>query len=130
MAFKALRGQGLTQEQAAKALGMHPGSGVRIEARIKEELGLTNGLLSPQRDEMAGKVLDHLLQKGSKLKAVKGSDALGAVKVYADRRWPAKNDQVPASISFVEINIGEVKIDPSNPQSIDITPDNGQGTSG
>lgn len=129
LAYKTLRKQGITQREAAKTLGLHPGSGCRIEARIKDEDQI-NGLLSPELDGLSVEVLHNFLKQGSKMKKIRGSDALGAVKVYSDRRWPTKNDQPPTSISFTEINICEVRIDPSNPQSIDITPDNGPGTCG
>ena len=128
LAYKALRSKGLTQEATAKALGLHPSSGSRIEARIKEAEGLTNGLLSPERDENAAKLIDHFINKGLAMKKVKGSDALGAVKLYTDRRWPAKAEAPGPQVSFVQINVDTIRMDtpfdPSNPQStpIDITP--------
>ena len=124
IAYKALRSRGITQAAAAQALGMHPTSGARIERRLREEEGensLIQALGSAARDEKTIQVIDHFLDAGAKLprSRIKGSDITTAVKLYADRRWPAKSDQAPPSINFTTVNLIEIR----DPQpALDVTP--------
>jgi hypothetical protein len=68
--------------------------------------------MSPQRDQNAGKLIDHFIDKGLKMKKIKGSDALGAVKMYADRRWPAQQAEPPGPrVSFIQINVDCLRSD-------------------
>jgi hypothetical protein len=130
LTIKTLIKSGATVRQAAEALQMSPSTvqRVRNEMTAEQGLSLTNGLLSPLRDENAGKLIDHFIGAGLKMKKVKGSDALGAVKIYTDRRWPTKTEHSGPSVSYVQVNIDtfrmEAPFDPSNPQSpeLDITP--------
>jgi len=120
--------QGSSIRDVAKALHL----GVMTVQRAKARLiatdpgaeGLKSGLLSPQRDENAGKLIDHFISKGLKMKQIKGSDALGAVKMYADRRWPTQQ-AAPGGppVSFVQINIESVRLnDNPEPGTLDVTP--------
>jgi hypothetical protein len=63
------------------------------------------GLLSADRDKKVAKLVDHLLDKGMRLKEIKGSDALGAMKMYADRRWPVRTESAPPSRTFIQTNL-------------------------
>jgi len=63
------------------------------------------GLLSADRDKKVAKLIDHFIGKGLRMQEIKGSDALGAVKMYADRRWPVRTEAAPPSRSFVVTNL-------------------------
>jgi len=129
LAFKALRAQGVTQAAAAKALGLAPESGYRLERRLKETAAASGqedpiqALGSRQRDEKTVQVIDHFLDAGARMprSKIKGSDVTTAVKLYADRRWPAKSDQAPPSINFTTVNLIEIR-DPAPQPALDVTP--------
>jgi hypothetical protein len=127
LAYKTLRSKGVTQEAAAEALGLHKASGCRIEARLREE-GQIDGPMSPRLGEMSLAVVENFLKQGARMRKVKGSDAIAAVKVIADRQWPTRSESTAAPVSFVQINVDTIRMEapfnPSNPQStpIDITP--------
>jgi len=114
LAYKALRSKGLTQEAAAKLIGIHPSSASRYEKRLKDEAAAAGQpdpiqpLMSQDRDEKLGRLVDHFLDKGLKLRKVKGSDAIAAGKLYADRRYPVRSDPAPASINFTTVNLIEI----------------------
>jgi hypothetical protein len=82
--------------------------------------------MSPVRDENAGKLIDHFIGKGLKIRTVKGSDALGAVKMYADRRWPVRTEAAPPSRSFVVTNLN-IFLPDSQPAAVDVTPTTTRG---
>jgi hypothetical protein len=50
-------------------------------------------------------LVDHFLDKGLKLRKVKGSDAIGVAKLYADRRYPVRNEVAPVSYSFTNVDL-------------------------
>ena len=118
LAYKALRSKGLTQEAAAKLIGIHPSSASRYEKRLKDEAAAAGQqdpiqpLVSAARDEKLVRLVDHFLDKGAKLRSVKGSDALGAAKLYADRRYPARSAETPPAVNFTQVNLIEIR-DPS-----------------
>ena len=60
---------------------------------IAEDLKI--GLMSADRDAKVVKLIDHMIEKGARLKEIKGSDAISAAKMYADRRWPVHQDNAP-----------------------------------
>jgi len=112
IAYKALRSKGITQEQAALMIGIHPSSAWRYEKRLKAEAGdqdLIRPLVSAARDEKLGRLVDHFLDKGVKLRSVKGSDAIAAGKLYADRRYPARTADPTPAISFTQVNLIEIR---------------------
>lgn len=86
---------------------------------IAEDLKL--GIMSADRDKKVAKLLDHMLDKGVRLKDIKGSDALNAAKMYADRRWPLRQDNTPPVHVFVKIDLSEFRTDPLK-SAKDITP--------
>jgi hypothetical protein len=73
---------------------------------------LKSGLMSPRLGEMSVAVVEHFLKKGAKLKAIKGSDAIAAVKTVADRQWPVRQEHSPASFSFTNVNLNLFLPDP------------------
>jgi hypothetical protein len=79
---------------------------------------LTLGLMSAERDEKVRRLVDHMLDKGVKLKEVKGSDSLAAAKLYVDRRWPTRQESSAPSYSFIQVNLCEATPD----AALDITP--------
>ena len=70
---------------------------------IAEDLKL--GLMSADRDAKVVKLVDHMLDKGVRLKEIKGSDALAAAKLYVDRRWPVRQEHGPATFNFANVNL-------------------------
>lgn len=113
LTVKALLAKGASIRKVAEVLGCSPTTIQRIKDRLSAQgEDLKSGLLSPARDENAGKLIDHFIGKGLKMKQIKGSDALGAVKMYADRRWPAQQAAPPGPrISFVQINVDVARAD-------------------
>jgi hypothetical protein len=98
----------------------------RMLAQAPDAEDLKSGLMSPQRDQNAGKLIDHFIGKGLKMKAIKGSDALGAVKMYADRRWPVRTEAAPPSRTFVVSNLN-IFLPDSQPAAVDVTPTTTRG---
>lgn len=94
---------------------------------IAEDLKL--GLMSADRDKKVAKLVDHMLDKGVRLKEIKGSDAIAAAKMYADRRWPTRQEQAPATFSFANINLNMFLPDP-RPEAMDATPTTIYGVEG
>jgi hypothetical protein len=79
------------------------------------------GLMSADRDVKVAKLIDHMVAKGIRLKEIKGSDALSAAKLYADRRWPVRTEAAPPSRSFVVTNLN-IFLPDSAPAPQDVTP--------
>jgi len=77
---------------------------------IAEDLKL--GLMSADRDAKVRKLIDHYLDKGIKLKEIKGSDALGAAKLYSERRWPARSEAPAPAKTFIQTNLNIFLPDP------------------
>ena len=116
LTIKAMLLQGTSIRKIAAALHVSPGTVQTIKRRIQTQApdaeDLKSGLMSPQRDANAGKLIDHFIGKGLKMKKIKGSDALGAVKMYAERRWPAQQAAPPGPrVSFVHVNIDVARLD-------------------
>jgi len=91
---------------------------------IAEDLKL--GLMSADRDAKVVKLVDHMLDKGVRLKEIKGSDALAAAKLYSDRRWPVRTEAAPPSRSFVVTNLN-IFLPDSQPAAVDVTPTTTRG---
>ena len=130
LTIKAMLLQGASIRKVAAALHVSPTTVSRVKARICEQApdapDLKSGLMSPVRDENAGKLIDHFIGKGLKMRTVKGSDALGAVKMYADRRWPVRTEAAPPSRSFVVTNLN-IFLPDSQPAAVDVTPTTTRG---
>jgi transposase len=109
LTIKAMLLQGASIRKVAAALHVSPTTVSRVKARICEQApdaeDLKSGLMSPRLGEMSAAVVEHFLKKGAKLKTVKGSDAMAAVKTVADRQWPVRQEHGPASFSFANINL-------------------------
>lgn len=126
LTIKAMLGQGASLRTIAEALHLSKTTVARVKARICAQPSgaedLKSGLMSPLIGEMSIEVVKHFLTEGKKLKVIKGSDAMAAVKVVADRQWPAQQ-AAPAGprIQFVQINIDAVRLD-DRPNPIDVTP--------
>jgi hypothetical protein len=82
--------------------------------------------LSADRDKKVAKLIDHFIGKGLRMQEIKGSDALGAVKMYADRRWPIRTEAAPPSRSFVVTNLN-IFLPDSQPAAVDVTPTTTRG---
>ena len=109
--IKALMAKGFSVRKAAAFMGISPTTAQKAMTRLREQGEEVQPLLSAQRDEKLGRLVDHFLDKGIKLEAVKGSDALGVAKLYADRRYPAREAAPPVSYSFSRVNIQEARYD-------------------
>lgn len=113
LTVKSLLAKGGSIRQVAAVLGCSPTTIQRIKDRLSAQgEDLKSDLLSPCRDEKLGKLVDHFLDKGLKLKKIKGSDALGAGKLYADRRWPVRSEAPPPVQLYVNIDLTEFRPDP------------------
>jgi len=120
-AIKALMAKGFSVRKAAKFMGISPTTAQKAMTRLREQGELISGLMSVERDEKLGKLVDHYLDKGIKLRDVKGSDALGAAKLYADRRYPVRNESAPVSYSFTKVDLNQFLPDPQPaPREIDL----------
>jgi len=109
LAFKALIRQGFNASKASAFLGMHPTTGSKILKRLQDKGEQISGLISAERDEKLGRLVDHFLDKGAKLRTVKGSDAIAAGKLYADRRYPVRTDPAPPSVVYSQVNLIEIR---------------------
>lgn len=122
LAITAMARNGIPVSKASEMLGLNPSTGYRMMQKQAGEAG-TSALLSAVRDEKLCALVDNFLDKGIKMKAgkIKASDSLGAAKLYADRRYPLKQDQNGGTqVSFVTVNIGSVA--DASPPPLDITP--------
>jgi len=109
LTIKAMLAQGTSIRAIAAALHISKTTVMRVkkeaESRPVDLPDLNSALLSPSRDEKLGRLVDHFLDKGLKLRTVKGSDALGAGKLYADRRWPVRSEAPPPVRTFIQTNL-------------------------
>ncbi len=124
-AIKALITKGFSVRKAAEFLGISPTSVMRVrkEMTAQAQPGEISGFLCPARDEKTAKLIDHFFDKGLRVKEIKGSDALGAAKMYADRRWPVQQAAPPnPRISFVQINVDVARADLHVSEPLDVTP--------
>jgi transposase len=116
LTIKAMLVQGTSIRAIAAALHVSPTTVSRVKARLCENApdaeDLKSGLMSPRLGEMSVAVVEHFLKKGAKLKAIKGSDAIAAVKTVADRQWPVRQEHSPASFSFTNVNLNLFLPDP------------------
>jgi DNA-binding transcriptional regulator YhcF (GntR family) len=113
--IKAMIEQGSSVRKIAEALNISPNTVQRVRNDMKALRpvdDLKSGLMSPRLGEMSAKVVEHFLKKGAKLKAIKGSDAMAAVKTVADRQWPVRQEHGPASFSFTNVNLNLFLPDP------------------
>ena len=113
--------RGISPGKAAELLGLNQATGYRIMARQTTD-GQVSALLTVQRDEKLAALVDTYLDAGRKKKAkeIKASDALGAAKLYADRRYPTRSDGVgDTNVSFLTINLGLMA---SGSAPLDVTP--------
>jgi len=76
------------------------------------------GLMSADRDAKVAKLIDHMIAKGTRLKDIKGSDAISAAKLYADRRWPVRSEAPPPARTFIQTNLNVFLPDP-RPAALD-----------
>jgi DNA-binding CsgD family transcriptional regulator len=122
--IKAMIQQGSSVRKIAAALSISPNTVQRVRNQMTALLPAEDrksGLLSPVRDEKVGKLIDHFLDKGVKLKKIKGSDALGAVREYAARRWPVRSEAPPQVKLYVNVDLGQFRPDPLD-SAQDVTP--------
>jgi hypothetical protein len=125
LTIKAMLLQGTPQRKIAAALGINASAVQRVRDEMKAQTpdaeDLKSGLMSPRLGEMSAAVVEHFLKKGAKLKTVKGSDAMAAVKTVADRQWPVRQEHSPASFSFTNVNLNLFLPDPQ-PAALGVTP--------
>jgi len=127
--IRAMIQQGSSVRKIAAALNISPNTVQRVRSDMKALLPAEDqksGLLCLQRDENTAKLIDHFIDKGLKMKKIKGSDALGAVKMYADRRWPVRSEAPPPVQLFVDVNLDVFRPDPPDDAQLgnvqDVTP--------
>lgn len=125
LTIKAMLAQGTSIRAIAAALHVSPTTVSRVKARLCENApdaeDLKSGLMSPRLGEMSVAVVEHFLEKGAKLKRIKGSDAIAAVKTVADRQWPLRQDSAPPLYMFVDIDLNQFRPDPPD-SAQDVTP--------
>jgi transposase len=109
LTIKAMLAQGTSIRKVAAALNISPTTVSRVKARMctnaPDAEDLKSGLMSPRLGEMSAAVVEHFLKKGAKLKTIKGSDAMAAVKTVADRQWPVRQEHGPATFNFANVNL-------------------------
>jgi hypothetical protein len=109
LTIKAMLLQGGSLRKIAAALHVSPTTVMAVKKRMltqaPDAADLKSGLMSPRLGQMSAAVVEHFLKKGAKLKTVKGSDAMAAVKTVADRQWPIRQEHGPASFSFANVNL-------------------------
>jgi len=122
LTIKAMLLQGGSLRKIAAALHVSPTTVLAVKKRMLAQApdaeDLKSSLMSSQRDQNAGKLIDHFIGKGLKMKKIKGSDALGAVKMYADRRWPVRSEAPPPARTFIQTNLNVFLPDP-RPAALD-----------
>jgi hypothetical protein len=122
--IKALLAKGFSVRKVADTLGVSPTTIQRTKARLRREGEEISGLLTPGRDEKVAQLVDTYIGKGIKIRKIRPSDAIGAAKLYADRRWPLKGQEGGSvSISFTQVNIGTLESPDSN--TIETLPEQG-----
>ncbi|MCK9361889.1 hypothetical protein M0Q28_06765 [Patescibacteria group bacterium] len=142
-AFRLLREQGFTIEQAAKTLGYALSTGKTIDANLKAferkaaESGVSMGFLTEKRINRAAGVVDKLMRGVTfgEIKEIKDSTVLRAAETVLDRSHPKRSESSSGpSISFVTVNLGQYGPSAPDPVPIlDISPskqgdtDEGQG---
>jgi hypothetical protein len=77
--------------------------------------------MSADRDVKVAKLIDHMVAKGIRLKEIKGSDALSAAKMYADRRWPVRQEAAPPGRTFIKVDLS-IFLPDAQPAPQDVTP--------
>ena len=74
--------------------------------RIQGERKGISDLVSPPMDTKLINLLGNYMERGVKIKKIRGSDALGAAKIYADRRYPILRQDAPKpAFQFVKVDI-------------------------
>lgn len=105
MSFKVLISQGYSQQKASEMLGLAPSTGGKIAARLREKGDDPQALVSACRNEKLGKFYDHVIGKGLKMKAFKGSDVVAVAKDYRSVAYPSRQEVGGDSYQFVQINM-------------------------
>jgi transposase len=125
LTIKAMLLQGTSIRKIAAALYVSPSTVQRVKGRMCTQApdaeDLKSGLMSPRLAEMSVAVVEHFLKKGTKLKTIKGSDAIAAVKTVADRQWPVRQDGAPPTHLYVNIDLEQFRPDPLD-SAQDVTP--------
>jgi len=97
---------GVPRSRAAELLGLDGSTGTRIMQRIQGERKGISDLVSPPMDTKLINLLGNYMERGVKIKKIRGSDALGAAKIYADRRYPILRQDAPKpAFQFVKVDI-------------------------
>ncbi len=86
-------------------LGLSKSQGTKIAQRLERQGDDVSGLITAARDEKLKAVIDNFMGKGAKLKKIKGSDALGAAKLYADRRYPVRQEGDSGKTTLIQVNL-------------------------
>ena len=127
VSFKALISQGIPKSRAAKILGLSETAGYKIAKRLQAKGEDVSGLLSAEGDEKLKTLVYRMMDKGAKIRKIKGSDAIGAAKLYADRRFPIRQESGgDTNISFTVVNLNSSPAPgPENPpnREIDVSPE-------
>jgi len=103
---------GISPSKAAQMLGLDPSTGYRALQRIQGEDKGISALVSTERDSRLLSLLDDFMERGKKIKKIRGSDAIGAAKLYADRRYPILRQDAPKPpVIYAKVNINIYQTD-------------------
>ena len=103
---------GFSAGKAAKILGLADTTGYRAMQRIEGEDKGISGLVSTERDARFLSLIDDYMERGKKIKKIRGSDALGAAKLYGDRRFPIlRQDAPPPPMVFAKVDVSVIRIE-------------------
>jgi len=111
-AYKVLVESGIDKRQVALILGYKSKSAYEIEKRL-EKKGKRIEITTQKMIRKSVRNLEKLVdaQPFGTLESVKDSTVLSAIQVVLDRSHPKSQDVRPASVSFIEVNIDEVRCD-------------------
>ena len=126
LAYSILIANGVQKEKAANMLGYCP-STVRSLDRALVNKKLKLELLSEHRIQRAHRVVDKILagRTFGCIDTVRASDSLRAAEAILDRSSPKSVPQPPPALTFVRVNLDEIRCDRQERQSLDVTPEPG-----
>jgi hypothetical protein len=105
-AFAALVQGGVDKVKAAEVLGYKPNKAYDLARRV-EKKGHKLDVASESMVRLAHRAVKNCLkgQPWGKIEAIKDSTALAAAQVIVDRHQPKKQENSPASISYISISL-------------------------
>jgi len=105
LSIKALISQGFSVRQTAATLKISTATVQAARKSMKDAGQDPQAYVSASRNEMLGKLTDHIFDKGLKMKKFRGSDVTTVMKDYSSRAFPTRQEGGGDNYSFVQINM-------------------------